>query len=263
MAAPDWWGGAHANLIKEQTQKMEALLGPIKKDVEEMKGDIKRLDKGQQDLEIRVRMLEEGKGEGTGAGTSGWEPTFVDIKGFCEFKEVETKGITRPQAKQLVQGLTGILDPSLQPHIRELQLRASRNYAIRVPITPTLLREIKNTWTDYLKNPENAYEGRTLWVQAQRPPAKQKRYDTLGKVLDWAESSLDGALEPKAFWSPDFKVMITTGQQEGPMGVKEASLLCEVLEHGEIKWDPTGLGSAGLGSAEAANGAVAKHRRKR
>ena len=85
----------------------------------------------------------------------------------------------------------------------------------------------------------------------------------MGKVADCATSSLDGELEPRAFWAPDFKVMINVSQEAGPMGVKPTTLLCEINERSEIIWDVTGLQVAGLASKEKAAAEVLRFRRRR
>ncbi len=51
----------------------------------------------------------------------------------------------------------------------------------------------------------------------------------MGQVKDWAETSVDGSFEPKAFWTPDFKMMVTGGEG-GPMGTTPTALRCEAIE---------------------------------
>ena len=146
--APEWWEGASKQLVKEQETSLEKHLAPLKKDVNQLKGDVKVLQSGQHDLASRVSALEAG-----GPTVSQeWAPAFVEIFGFCKFDEKDEKGITRPESQALVQTLKALLDPSLQPHVRDFQLRASKNHIVKVPITPIFLNEIKNTWGDYLSN---------------------------------------------------------------------------------------------------------------
>ena len=147
--------------------------------------------------------------------------------------------------------------------MREFTLRGSRNYSIRVPITPDKLHEIENTWNDHLKQEGNQYNGNQLRVRAQFHPEFQKRLEVMGKVSDWAKDTMDEKIEPKPFWAPDFTIMVNYSQEEGPHGIKPGGLLCQVLENGTIQWDPQGLKAVSLASAAVANNAVAKYRRPR
>ena len=72
-------------------------------------------------------------------------PTFVKIKGFCEYADFKTKGVTRLQAFALMTTLTALLPQEIQPHVKEAELRGARSYMIKVPITPKYLVEIANT----------------------------------------------------------------------------------------------------------------------
>ena len=109
---------------------------------------------------------------------------------------------------------------------------------------------------------KNYMVSKPLKVTTQMPPQVEKRYAMLGKVSDWAEASLDGSLDVKAIWS-DFAVFVhTEADLEGVMGVKPATLLCEVEEDSTIKWNPAGLNIAGKSQRDAEE-AVKKHRRQR
>ena len=83
-----------------------------------------------------------------------------------------------------------------------------------------------------------------------------------GKVCDWATVTMDASLSPKSFWAPDFTLMVTTSQEEGPMGVKPATCLCHVDEKAEMQWEGPGLLAAGLTEPDARR-AVMAHRRQR
>ena len=120
---------------------MEKLLAPIRKDVVTMKGDITQLKENQSSLEVRVAALETG-------GQVEFKPTYLEVRGFCDFASSTSDGISRAEATVLVNKLKAGLDPSLQQHVRELQLQKSKNYKIRVPVTPDYLQEIRNVWNE-------------------------------------------------------------------------------------------------------------------
>ena len=90
-------------------------------------------------------------GQGTTGSSGEFKPKFVEIKGFCDFASSKSEGINRAEAMILLNKLKSQLDPSLQQHVREIQLRGARNYKVRVPITPEYIPEIRNTWNDFLR----------------------------------------------------------------------------------------------------------------
>ena len=269
--APAWWATAKTDLVQEQEKSLEKYVGPIrqevkqiKTDVSTMKSDITDLKKDQSEQDARIMALEAGTAStGGGAGYRSFRPTYVDILGFCKFDEKEQDGINRPDAVKLVETLKSLLDPTLKQHVWDIELRSGRNYSVRVPITPTYVNEVKNTWNDWLCKDENKYKTSTkLRVRAQPPPDVQKRWEVFGKVSDWVHTTLGEELEPRPFWAPDYKIMINKSSEEGPHGVKPACLLCEVAEGGTITWNPLGLQVAGLPSSAHATTEALKYRRR-
>ena len=90
---------------------------------------------------------------------------------------------------------------------------------MKIPVTPDYLHEVKNTWNDILKEQNRKWNtDKVLYARAEWRPEKKRQYAVLGKVKDWAVASLDGSLEPKEFWAPDFKVMITMCSTEQGCG---------------------------------------------
>ena len=59
-------------------------------------------------LRGRVDKLEHG---GTSSAT--WVPTYVEIKGFCQFDKMKTEGCDKPTGVQLVMNLKNMLDARL------------------------------------------------------------------------------------------------------------------------------------------------------
>ena len=247
-------------ITEEQEKTLEKVLGPLRKDVEEVKVDIRSLKDGQNSLEARVMALETG--QSAGGGDDGWKPKYVDICGFCKFEEVAAKGVTRTVASALVERLKAQLDPNLKNHVRDIQLRSGRNFKVRVPITRDYCLKVKNSWNDLLGKAENEYEGSTLWAQVERHPDVQAKYEKLGKVSDWAKEKLHSKYEPKVLWAPDFALMITTSELEGAMGVKPGGPLCEVGLKGAVAWDAAGLQAVEMTESQAED-AVKRYRRTR
>ena len=265
-APPEWWAEAsqalQSSILQAQQQQLNQIITPVQQDVKQVKTDMVWLKERQDNVEARLRAIESGEKT---TSTGQWKPSFVDILGFCEYKDVQTKGITRTEAVTLVETLKSGLDPTLQCHVRDIELRSGKNYSVRVPITPQFVYEIKNTWNDWCGQDSNKYKGEAkLWVRAQRPPEVQKRYEMMGKMVDWV-ASLNPKLEPNPQWAPDFTMLVTYCNLQPPAGgsVIPGGPLCEVQEGGTINWDLRGLAAAGFQSAEAAKMALAKFRRPR
>ena len=228
----------------------------------QVKTDVKSLRDDHQTLAARVTALEAGGGT---ANDTQWRPTSVEILNICNFNETQEKGMTRTEAMALVGELKSSLDASLQPHVRDIKLRANRNYSIEIPVTVTAdyLHEIKNTWIDIISNQQKKRNtDKVMYVRAQRHPEVKVRYGMLGKIKDWAVATLDGSVEPREFWAPDLKLMITSGPEEGPMGVKQATLLCEVQSGGDVTWSDAGLRIIAM-TREAADESVKKFQLQR
>ncbi|CAK0795206.1 unnamed protein product, partial [Prorocentrum cordatum] len=116
--------------------------------------------------------------------------------GFCAGRsEIYTEGVDRPEAANVVAKLKAV-------HVGEFQLRRAKDLCIRIPMTPTHLWEIANTWNDHLKEETNNWRGQILWVLAQPHPAAVKVNSTLGKVADFATSEIDATCTTNIMWKP-------------------------------------------------------------
>ena len=182
-------------------------------------------------------------------------PTYVDILGFCAWGDKPSEGVTRAEATGLLGTLRNLLDPALRPHIPEFQLKGSRNYSIRIPITPSYVEEIKNIWRDFLSQESNKFKNNVqLRARAQPPPELQQRWVIFGKAGDWASSKFQ-QFEPRPFWAPDYTVFVT---QEGDMGAKQSIELCSISEGGVINWNEAGTKLVGIVSPAKATEEIKK-----
>jgi hypothetical protein len=136
--------------------KIEALLDKKMKPVENAAAELKILNESFQEfrkevdarfdvLERRVAECEKlrsglGGSSSTRAGSEGqFEPTYVELKGFCDYQDRFEKGITRGEAEALVERLKRSVPEALRADIGPLRLRGLRNYSIRVPCSNNCL----------------------------------------------------------------------------------------------------------------------------
>ncbi|CAK0789598.1 unnamed protein product [Prorocentrum cordatum] len=258
MASPPaWWSSAEESLLEKQEDKMKEMLTPIKQDVQTLKGDVTGIKQSQKELEERVGKLE------TAQPASSWRAIFVEIMGLCEWEYTSSKGMNRTEATEMVLELKGQLPQELREHVREMQLKGPRNYAIRIPMAPEYLQEIRVIWNEYLTKEDKKWKmaDTVIYVHAERHPDVQAQYTKLGRVKDWVRDGIDATLEPKVRWSPDFSVVINKSDTEGDMGVKATIVLCEVQLGGGIVWHDEGLRIGGLSKTAAEEG-VKRVRRK-
>ena len=78
-------------------QKFGEHLGPIRKDIEEVKETIQTHDG-------RISKLEEALSSGQ---SSRFVASFVEVRGICEWKDRKASGISRPEAENMTRRLTG------------------------------------------------------------------------------------------------------------------------------------------------------------
>ena len=188
------------NIVKEENQII----------VDSLEKRINAIESRQEQLEHRVEELERKLGRvpgNTGATSNNgtqFVPEFVEIKGFCSWKERLDKGATRADASELMKLLMPLLPQELQPHVRPFELRGLRNYSIKIPVNSDVIREVKGIWSENLKAQRVTGPGKCeLYVTLQKSPAHRAKYGVMGKLYEFVQHTKPD-LKFKAFWAPDF-----------------------------------------------------------
>lgn len=252
-AAPSWATEMQSNI----NSHTDETVGKLRKDVEKqfvtVNGRMDGIEVKYNSLAERMKQMEQGASQNPGGS---FKPKYVDVKNFCEWKDKAANGIDRTEAAKIYQALKATLTPDLQDKVGEFSLRSSKNNSMRVPIEPTVIDEIRNSWNDHLKAPSNNYKGRELFVTSQRPPEEDKRYAALGKVTDFVESEIDHTYNVRTFWKPDFQVVAECDD-------KHPIFIAAVLPDSSVVWDPIGIKTINKESSEIASAALLKFRRGR
>ena len=141
--APAWATGMEERLI--QATKNE--IAPIKEKLGEVDTRLGKVETKQDEFEKRLVSLEQG-GQTPNAT---FKPSFVDIKGFCDYKDRKTKGVDRPEASKLVLMLKDSLPDDLKQYVGDINLTGIKSFSIRVHLTPSHAREIVICWKDKLE----------------------------------------------------------------------------------------------------------------
>ena len=63
-----------------------------------------------------------------------------------------SNGASRADATELMKLLMPLLPESLHQHIKSFELRGLRNYSIKIPVGPSVIREVKGIWMDAMKS---------------------------------------------------------------------------------------------------------------
>ena len=209
------------------------------------------IENRQEQLEHRVEELERklGRvpgGSGIAPGNQGqFVPHFLELKGFCPWKERLTNGATRADATELLNLLIPLLPEDLQKHVKPFELRGLRNYSIKVPIEPSVIREVKGIWSDNLKQKTVVGPGKCeLYVTFEKSPEQRARYSTMGKLFEFVKAKRTNQRgSVKAMWAPDFCVY-----NEPSEGMPH--LVGSISTSSEVIWDTRAASVFGVDSEE-------------
>ena len=249
-------------------QQFNSSLAPALERIGKIESNVQVLRDDVNNLSQRVDNIERGKN--SAAGSESFRPSYVEIKGFCKFKDRETEGVPRAQGITLVQRLKDSLPEDSRSHLGDPIMRATnRNSSIKIPIADhNCIDMLKQVWKEEFTKDENkwmlagdANQQRTLYVTAEPDPPTKKRNHSMGRVTSWAESKLVDGLEMeftvRAFWSPDSAIFL-----EPELG-GEPIQLAEIREDATVSWHMPGLHKLNVQTTQAANHAVVFFSRNR
>ena len=194
----------------------------------------------------RLDKLEAAAAPGTASGSSchtspgKFVPTHVEIKGFCEWKDRRTAGVTRDEAEALLVKLVDKLPATIRHKVGELEVYGYRSNKIKVNISPPAAVEVALIWKECLKDDVSLqHNGSELYTTAEREPAKQKRYQTGGKVRAYLESkakSKEATATAICSWEPSWDLTVKASRGDALVGKVEAD--------GTVEWLADGLQAA-------------------
>ena len=213
--------------------KITAAVAPLTAKVQEVEKRIDAQDGRLGLLEAKMNKIDEG---GQGKGPGRFVPSHIEIKGFCDFSERKTKGISRVHAEELLSKLVPTLPPTLQSKVGELELYGSRSHKFKVNIKPPGAIEIALLFKEKLQSGDDGFlfNGKELFATAQREPEVQNRFARAGRArafLEMKAQAMDPTTSAKCFWQPNFQLS-TLGSILGVVGAD-----------GEIEWNPEAVQS--------------------
>ena len=254
-------------------KKISEALKPAYERMEKIEDKMSGLQGGLSDMKKKVEILEQqGYGKGGGGVPSSskdpnFKPSYIEIKGFCHFKDRDSQGVDRVSGIALFTRLKDALPEEYKQKVSDpIMQGVSKSYAIKIPITDhNYIDAIKDTWRQELKQkPENhwAIQGTTkiLYPTTEADPITKRRNGTLGRVTAWAEAKVQNTgidHKVRAFWNPEFLVFLEP-ELGGP-----AVELAHVPDNGPVRWDTAGLEVLGIQTPKDANHQLIFHGRQR
>ena len=138
-----------------------------------------------------------------------FQPKYIEVRGFCEFTEVRTEGVTRFDAEKLHQVLKTSLPASIQQYVKdEVRLRGTRSMMYEVEVEPRHINEVAGIWRELLATNNDAkYKGRILKVVVEKKPEVKERNALFGKLKNIAEHEF-GTENVQAQWYPQYTIDI-------------------------------------------------------
>ena len=253
--------GVGAMQAEDEDRLLRSIRAIVKEETETITDTIVKrfaeVETRQDRLEERIEKLEQkmGRAPGSAGGNSqGFQPEFVEIKGFSTWQDRLNKGATRQDAGELMTMLMPLLPHDLHQHIKPFELRGLRNYSIKIPVACEVIREVKGIWSDAMKAKQvSGPDQSELYVTFQKSPEQRTKYAAMGKLYEFL-SDYQKDKTFKAFWAPDFCVYLEPPDSR-PV------VIASVSSDNTVKWELAC--QEFLGASEAEMPALfASHRRK-
>eukprot|EP00929_Paragymnodinium_shiwhaense_P076609 TRINITY_DN39409_c0_g1_i1.p1 TRINITY_DN39409_c0_g1~~TRINITY_DN39409_c0_g1_i1.p1 ORF type:complete len:275 (+),score=56.31 TRINITY_DN39409_c0_g1_i1:84-908(+) len=223
-------------------EEFEKKMEPWKKSMEDRLSKMATKDEVDS-LAHRISAIETGcVTASTAASTanmddSNFQPSYVEIKGWCTWKERHEFGKTRNDVETLMLELTAILPESLKPRVHAFNLRGLRNYSVRIPIDKPYPAEIQGIWRQHFKEKNNG-----TYCTLEPSPLRKTINGTIGKLTSMAEALYEG-YKVKTMWAPDYAVYIEK------LDTQEPAILIGKVERGNpttVVWGSTAHTLLGL-----------------
>ena len=195
-------GGIKNTGLTEKLDELEARTAKAELEVKKIPSMESRLDA------IEARLTGPTAGN-AGTRAFGFQPSFLELKGWCDWASRKENGVSHSQATRLVAAIKAKLPGTMASDIGEMQLRGLHNFSVRLPVlNPEKAYEIKGTIQDIIKDSEQTFlvNGKVPYIVAEKSQETAARYKRVGDILEAvrktiADKDLDTELEVLAEWS--------------------------------------------------------------
>ena len=134
-----------------------------------------------------------GQSSATGVVPAVFALSYLEIEGWCGFRDRNTHGLTEAQAREIITKLRQGIGPDLDSLIARVGAMRVRNTKIICYLkTPSLssckqIREAMNAFIEK-ENIKLGPQGTAPFVTEEKPAWRQEQQRTFGKALDWLNS---------------------------------------------------------------------------
>ena len=133
-----------------------------------------------------------GQSSAAGGTPAVFAPSYLEIKGWCGFRDRNTHGLTEAQAGEIITKLRQGLGPDLDSWIARVGAMRVRNTKIICCLKTSSLpscKQIREAMNAFIEkeNINLGPQGTTPFVTEEKPAWRQKQQRTFGKALGVAE----------------------------------------------------------------------------
>ena len=204
-------------------EKIDTKLGPVMDRLSALENTTSSTRSGPSSASENGGGNPGGGGNGANAGPTVFAPSYLEIKGWCGFRDRATHGLTEAQAKELMTRLRQGIGPDLDSMIARVGALRVRNAKIICYLkTPSLssckqIREAMNAFIEK-ENVKLGPQGSLPFVTEEKPAWRQEQQRTFGKALGVAEqlATVKGRCLTSE-WYPFYQVYVHESELAPPI----------------------------------------------
>ena len=185
------------------------------------------IDAWKKRMEEKVAQLE--RGVKVDESADGFEPKFIVVRGMCAYDERQEVGMTRKEGDVLIEQLKQALTEELRQCVKRVQWRGSKVDRFKIFVDPSRAYDIKEVRSEWLEEQSVQFNNNDVYCLCERSPARQRRYNSLGRALDAVKKSLPQGHHVKPTFHPDFVLSLDNG-----LGTE--FIVFEVFDDGKWEW---------------------------
>ena len=158
---------------------------------------------------------------GSTTGPVIFAPFYLEIKGWCAFKDRNTRGLTEGQAKKIITKLRHGIGSDLDNLIARVGAMRVRNTKIICYLkNPSVsnCKQIREAMCAYIEKENIKLGGATSYVIEEKPVWRQEQQRTFGKVLGVAEHlAKSTGKHISSEWYPFYQVYVHESEASQPI----------------------------------------------
>ena len=164
---------------------------------------------------------------GSAAGPLLFAPSYLEIKGWCAFKDRDTHGLTEGQAKEFISKLRQGIGSDLDSLIARVGAARVKNTKIicylRNPSAPNC-KQIREAMCAYIEKENIKLGGATPYVVEEKPVWRQEQQRIFGKALGVVEHyAQEAGKQISSEWYPFYQIYAHESKDSHPIPLLSTS----------------------------------------